>query len=168
MSNSNPTAQTGPVEIIAEWEGPAIPVPLQGHPMLTALLEQVSRLRKELAGWAEGHLVPVLADVHTSASEAQIATALANVRRVLRERAKIANESWLSDIANFGAGEYVGDPHAMTSAGEYRERVELSQAPIKNRTIVEQARQLRCFLAPAATRKENGSAPPPQSKPDVK
>ncbi len=50
------------------------------------------------------------------ASDAELADAMVNLRSVLNQRANV--EPWLSPIANQCSMEYVGPPHAMTSASK--------------------------------------------------
>ena len=134
--------------------------------VLAGLSKAVPRLRKELPGWVAGHLAPALDGFVNDASEAQLADALAALRNVLRQRGNI--DPWLKDIANLGMGEYTGDPRAMTSPAKLTDRVALSPQPIGNRTVVEQARQLRAALVPTPTIEEQRATPLPATKPDAK
>jgi hypothetical protein len=82
----------------------------EGHPLLAALLGQAPRIRHELPGWAAGHLVPALHAFPDDATGAQLAAALANLRKVLHGRADV--DPWLGDVAKLGTGEYAEDPRA--------------------------------------------------------
>jgi hypothetical protein len=134
--------------------------------VLAGLLAEVPRLHKELPGWVVGYLTPALDAFPNDATDAQIATALFNLRKVLRERAAI--DPWLGDIANLGTGEYARDPHAMTLPSELKPRIALSPEPIGQRTVVELARQLRVALVPMPTTEENRSERRSAAAPDVK
>jgi hypothetical protein len=141
--------------------------PLGGDPVLAGLLAAVPRIRKELPGWAEGHLLPALAAFHDDATDAQMATALANLCEVLRQRADV--DRWLGEIANRGTGEYAGDLRMWPSPSQYRERIPLANEPITNRTqIIDQAHQLRESLLPPLTKEESPNLRVPPSRPDAK
>jgi hypothetical protein len=142
------------------------PLANQGDPMLAALLAQVPRLRGELPGWTLGHLVPALGEFRGDATDAQIATALSNLRKVLRERADI--DAWLGDIADLGVGEFAGPPMAMTPDNQLPQHIPLPPDRSSNRTIVEQARALGEALTPTPTKAKNRSTPPSQSRPEAK
>ncbi len=132
------------------------PVPeVEGHPLLAALLDEVPRLQKDLGGWWPTHLVPALDAFPDQPSDAQLVTALADLRTVLLRRADV--DPWLGDIARLGSEQDAGGPR-MTSPAEYRERQEPPTPPIKNRTVVEQARKLAEAL----------KTPPPPSGPGKK
>jgi hypothetical protein len=140
-----------------------MPSSVEGHPMLAMLLKDVERLRNDLPGWVPGHLVPVLAGFQDDATEAQIDTSLAKLRKVLRERAPI--DPWLGEIAELGIGEYARTPRAMNWPSDQAARIELPQERIRNRTVVEQARQLTRELT-ASPKQEKSSQKRPGSKPD--
>jgi hypothetical protein len=129
--------------------------------MLASLLAELPRLKKDLPGWSEGQLVPVLAAFRDDATDAQIATAFETLRKVLRQRADI--DPWLGDIADLGRGEYTDLDRAMTPAAKLPRRAELVPHPPTNRTIVEQARQLRDALT-RTTKDQNRTTSPPQPK----
>jgi hypothetical protein len=135
-----------------------------GHPMLAGLLAAVPRLRTELPGWIEGHLLPALDGFPDGAGDAQIDTALVNLRRVLRGRADI--DRWLGDIANLGTGGRAGALRSMTPDSALEQRVPLTHEPRTNRTVVEQARQLREALMAAPDKATD--PPPPQPRQDAK
>jgi hypothetical protein len=138
----------------------------KGDPMLAGLLAELPRLRQDLPGWTEGYLVPALAAFPDDVTDAALATALSNLRKMLRDRADI--DPWLGTLAEVGTGEYAGDPHAMTSASKLPLRVELPPDRVRNRTIVEQARQLRAALTRTPAKEETGNPSLPQSKPGAK
>jgi hypothetical protein len=140
--------------------------PAGGHPMLAALLAEVPRIRTNLSGWATGHLVPALAAFHDEATEAQLATALGDLRQVLRDRADV--DLWLGDIARLGTGEYVGELHSMTSPSKYRDRQELTTPPTANRTSIELARQVREALTRTPDKPEPRATPSSRSRPGAK
>ena len=137
-----------------------------GHPVLAGLLDQVPRLRKELPGWAESQLMPVLAAFHEDATDAQIATALAMLREVLRDRADV--DPWLGAIAELGMGEGAGPPMSMTKDSDLAQHIPLAPERIPNRTVVEQARRLGEALTATSAKVNQRSTPPPQSRPDTK
>src|SRR5882724_4162135 len=103
--------------------------------LLDALLAEVPRLRTELPGWSEGHLVPALAAFREDASDAENASATSQLRRVLRARADV--NAWLGEIAILGTPETAGNPRAMTWASQLPPNVELPPDRIRNRTLVE-------------------------------
>lgn len=134
--------------------------------LLSGLLAEVPRLRRDLPGWAAGRLVPALAAFHDDASDAEIASATSQLRKMLQARADI--DSWLGDIATLGTQEYAGNRRSMTPAYQLPPHVELPPDRIRNRTIVEQARRLAGALTPAAVKTENGVSSPLPSRPDGK
>jgi hypothetical protein len=139
----------------------------EGHPMLAALLAEVPTIRSELPGLVMdgGPLLLALRAFPDDPTEAQLATALANLRSVLRSRAAI--NPWLGAIAELGAEQTAGHPHAMTPLGKLDPVIELPDR-VRNRTIVEQARQLDAELtAPPTAGAEGSPAPPPQPEPDA-
>jgi hypothetical protein len=112
-------------------------------------------------------LAPALYGFVNGATDARLADALTNLRNVLRQRGDI--DPWLKDIANLGMGENAGEDRAMTWATELTQRFGLSPQPIGNRTVVEQARQLRAALIPTMTTEETteekpSTPPPPKPK----
>jgi hypothetical protein len=136
---------------------------LSGHPILASLLTEAPRLRRDLPGWTASHLVPALAPFRANATGAQIATALAEVRKVLRGRADV--DPWLGRIADLDAGQYAGEAMAMTPAAELNPRIKLPDDRIRNRTIVEQAQHLVRALSAEAPKQKR--SPPRQSKPET-
>jgi hypothetical protein len=136
----------------------------EGHPLLAGLLAEVPRIQRELPGWAAGFLVPALNTFPNDATDAQVAAALANLREVMYARADI--DPWLRDIADLGKLELAGNPQAMTPASQLGPRIELSDR-YKNRTVVEQARQLVAALTATPTKAEGRPTPPPP-RPDPK
>jgi hypothetical protein len=131
----------------------------EGDPMLAELLKEVPRLRTELSGWAAGYLVPILAAFHEGATDSQIATALSNLSEVLRARA--GTDDWLRRLANLGPRAKQPRTRSMDFDTKLPPNVSLppDRIPIRNRTIVEQARELREALAPP---------PSARTKPDTK
>jgi hypothetical protein len=139
---------------------------LPEHPMLARLLDEVPRLRRDLKGWVKGHLVPALDRFPEAASDAQIDTALVNLRQVLRARAD--DDPWLGDIADLGTGEYAGPLKRMTPDSALPQRVPLPPGRVSNRTIVEQARRLSEALTAAPAKAAPPPSPPPQPRQDAK
>jgi hypothetical protein len=137
-----------------------------GNPVLAALLHDVPHLRKNHQGWADRSLVPALMAFHDDASDAEVASALSSVRKLLLARAD--TDPRLRDIANLGTREYAGNPMAMPWASQLGPHVELRHEPGVNRTVVLQARRLVAELTAAVQKKADRAASPPSTKPDGK
>lgn len=136
-----------------------------GHPALVALLANVPRLRNPLLwGWTEGRLLPALDAFHDNATEAEVADAWVNLRKVLRGRADV--EQWLDPIAEQCSEEYAGDPRAMTADSKLKRSIDLPGNRTKNQFTVDQVRQLREALRPPL-KKEKPPSPPAPPRPDV-
>jgi hypothetical protein len=153
-------------QAVSPGEGVRVPPPGpagEGHPLLGALLTETPRIRQELPGWAAGHLVPALDAFPDDPTEAQLASALANLRQVLHGRADI--DPWLAEVAKLGAAGPAGDWRAMTPASQLDQHIELSDR-VRNRIIVEQARQLAAALTSVERKAEDGPTTPPQPRPD--
>jgi hypothetical protein len=132
--------------------------------MMLGLLAAVPRLRKECQAWAERWILPVLAPLGQGATDAEIASALAKVRKALAERADI--DPWLGDIAKLGTREYAGNPMAMPWPSQLAQHAELPHEIKRNRYVIEQARRLVKELTPVPARQENLATPESSTKPD--
>jgi hypothetical protein len=133
-----------------------------GHPAIAALLAKLPQLQDpDLGGWTQGNLLPALESFQDNASDAELADAMVNLRDVLLHRADV--EPWLSPIADQCSIEYVGAPHAMTSAAALKPNIVLSDNRTKNQFTLELVRQLREALRPPVPKKEPSTLPTPAS-----
>lgn len=133
-----------------------------GHPAIAALLAIVPRLQdSDWGNWTQGWLLPALDSFQDNATDAELADAMVNLRNVLRDNA--VGVPWLSSIAEQCSMEYVGPPHAMTSAAALKPNIVLPDNRTKNQFTLQQVRQLREALRPPVAKEKPTTPPTPAS-----
>src|SRR5947207_9731840 len=88
--------------------------------LLNGLEQHIDRIRSELPGWADGHLVPQLQTIRETAEQPdKLAAQEAELRQIMLNRAglRVKGEDWLNDVLNATAPP--GDDKAW---GKYADR----------------------------------------------